>query len=259
MFFIDTHTHLYLAEFNENRNDFEERMLQAGVQLCLLPNIDVESIEALHALHQSNPQRYVPMMGLHPCSVGENAEEDLKVIKNHLFSSPQKYCAVGEIGIDLYWDKSTLEIQRHAFIEQINWAKELNLPIAIHARDAFQEIFDILDEHADAQLSGVFHCFTGNQDECKKALTYSNFMLGIGGVATFKNGGLDKVLPLVPTDRIVLETDSPYLAPVPHRGKRNESAYLRLVAEKVAEIYQLPLIKVAEITTQNAKKLFKIN
>jgi TatD DNase family protein len=254
----DTHTHLYSEEFDADRNEMMQKAIQAGVTRFFVPSIDASYTQKMYDLEKEYPENVFLMMGLHPCYVKpETFEQELLHVENELAS--KKFYAVGEIGIDLYWDKSTLEIQRHAFIEQINWAKELNLPIAIHARDAFAEIFDVLDEHADAQLSGVFHCFTGNQDECNKALSYPNFMLGIGGVATFKNGGLDKVLPSVPTDRIVLETDSPYLAPVPHRGKRNESAYLRLVAEKVAEIYQLPLAKVAEITTQNAKKLFKIN
>jgi len=197
------------------------------------------------------------MMGLHPCSVKKGFENELSIIKNHLFNG--KYSAVGEIGIDLYWDKSTLPMQQIAFKEQITWAKELNLPIVIHARESYQEIFDVIDEVHDNNLKGVFHCFSGNLDQAKKIINYGTFKLGIGGVVTFKNAGLDKTLKEISLEHLVLETDSPYLTPTPHRGKRNESSYLKLIAEKLVEIYNCNFDEIAETTTENAKIIFKLD
>jgi TatD DNase family protein len=195
------------------------------------------------------------MAGLHPTSVNRDTmDEELKSVEKHL--SLPSLCAVGEIGIDLYWDKTFIEEQKSAFSKQVNWAKELNLPIVIHAREAFQEIFDILDELHDDRLKGIFHCFTGNGEQAKKALSYNGFKLGIGGVLTYKKAELDKVLENIDLKNIVLETDSPYLPPVPYRGKRNESSYLVHIAEKLADVYQISIKEVEEITTNNVFELF---
>ena len=196
------------------------------------------------------------MMGLHPCSVKEDFEKELNSIKTYLYNG--NYIAIGEIGIDLYWDKTTLTIQKKAFEEQINWAKELHLPIVIHARDSYEEIFEVLDKIHDSSLFGVFHCFTGSLKQAKKIIDYGNFKMGIGGVVTFKNGGLDKTLQNIELKHLMLETDSPYLSPSPYRGKRNESTHLKLIAEKLAIIYNCTFEEIAEITTRNAKMLFKL-
>lgn len=254
--FIDTHTHLFTEQFDNDRKEVTARAIDAGVSLMLLPNIDVESIPAVKKLAAEFPVNCLPMMGLHPCSVDENWEVNLEIIREELFSG--KYIAVGEIGIDLYWDKTWIQEQKIVFRKQIEWAKELKIPVAIHARDAFSEIFEILDDCYSEELSGVFHCFTGNELEAEKALSYSNFMLGIGGVVTYKKAQLDVVLSNIPLKRIILETDSPYLSPVPFRGKRNESSYLLHIAEKLAEIYSVPLKEVEKITTENAVSLFHL-
>lgn len=229
--------------------------IDAGVTKLLLPNIDLESIDRMHQLVAAFPQNCYAMMGLHPCSVTENYKADLAQLKIHLDKG--KYCAVGEIGIDLYWDKSTLKWQQEAFIEQVNWAKEKNLPIAIHVRDAFDETFELLDHLNDDSLSGVFHCFTGSVEQAEKVLNFGGFKLGIGGVLTFKNSGLDQVIKAIDVEHLILETDSPYLAPTPHRGKRNESEYITLVASKLAEVKEMTIEEIARITTKNAESLFK--
>jgi TatD DNase family protein len=200
----------------------------------------------------------IPMMGLHPSYVKENWMEELKIIETHLFKNPSKYCAVGEIGIDLFWDKTFIEAQKIVFRTQISWAKKLKLPIAIHARDAFDEIFEILDEENDESLKGVFHCFTGSIEQAKKILDYGGFKLGIGGVITYKNSGLTEVLNSVELKHLVLETDAPYLSPAPFRGKRNESAYLSYIIEKISGIYKLSDAIIAEVTSQNAIELFQL-
>lgn len=257
MFFIDTHTHLFSDAFDEDRNEMIQRAIASGVTQMLLPNIDVASIEPMYALCNQYPENCFPMMGLHPGYVGENWEKDLDFIENALFT--RKNVAVGEIGMDLYWDKSFVEQQAKVFKKQVEWAKQLKLPVVIHAREAFDEIFEIVDELNDERLSGVFHCFTGNLDQAKKIESYGGFKLGIGGVLTYKKAGLDEVLKDVPLEMLVLETDSPYLPPTPHRGKRNESAYLLHVAEKLADVKQVSLKEVAEVTSMNAKQLFKLN
>lgn len=254
--FIDTHTHLFSDSFDEDRNDVIYRAIQSGVDTLLLPNIDVDTIDAMHELESEYPKNCFSMMGLHPGSVDENWKEKLEVIKKHLFS--RKYIAVGEIGMDLYWDKSHIDAQREAFKMQVEWAKELKIPIAIHARDAFQEIYEVLDVLDDENLSGVFHCFTGTIEDVKKIEGYHNFKLGIGGVLTYKNAKLDQVIKEVPLDRLILETDSPYLPPTPHRGKRNESSYLLHIAEKLADVYGVPLTEIERQTTETAKKLFNL-
>lgn len=251
---IDTHTHLYSKEFDADRDVMIQAAITAGVEKMLMPNVDLESIAGMHDLAKKYPNHCYPMMGLHPCSVKANFEEELAEIKAWLDKGG--YCAVGEIGVDLYWDKSTLAFQQQAFRTQIGWAKEKKLPIVIHVRDAFNEAFEIVDELNDSTLTGVFHCFSGNLEQARHILDYGGFMLGIGGVATFKNGGLDKVLPEIGLDHLVLETDSPYLAPVPHRGKRNESSYVQLVANRVAELTGTGFSEVNEATTRNALRLF---
>jgi len=254
---IDTHSHLYSEEFDQNRAAVMERARQAGVQQVLLPAIDSHSHRQMNTLCEEYPDFFKAMMGVHPCSVKPDVwKEELTIAKD--FLDRGSYVAVGEIGIDLYWDKTTLGIQQQAFAEQIGWAKTKKLPIAIHCREAFDEIFEVLDSLNDENLSGVFHCFTGNAHQAEKALSYQNFMLGIGGVLTFKNSGLDKVVADIPMQHLVLETDSPYLAPLPFRGKRNESAYTALVAQKLAEVKQLPLSEIVAQTTANAKKMFQL-
>lgn len=254
---IDTHTHMYLDQFNDDLELCMTRALESGVSKSLLPNIDASTIEDVKRLIKKFPGQCIGMMGLHPCSVKDDYKAQLSEIKEELFTG--NYVAVGEIGIDLYWDKTHFEEQKIAFKEQIGWAKELNLPIVIHARDSLTEIFQILDQEADSSLSGVFHCFTGNGEQAEKALSYQNFYLGIGGVYTFKNSGLAESLQNIPLESLMLETDAPYLTPAPYRGKRNETSYTRLVAEKLAEKRDLTLQEVAAITSQNARKLFKLN
>lgn len=254
---IDTHTHLYSEQFDKDRDAMIQRALNEGVKRFFLPNIDSKSIAGMKALFEKYPNNCYAMMGLHPCSVGENIEQELALVEKELASN--KYIAVGEIGIDLYWDKSFQQEQEMAFKKQIEWAKKLELPIVIHCREAFDEILSILDEVNDEQLSGIFHCFTGSLEQANHILNYGDFKLGIGGVVTFKNSGLDKVVEQLNLKDLVLETDAPYLAPVPFRGKRNESSYVSRVAEKLAEIFQLPLAKIAQQTTANALEIFKIN
>lgn len=257
MNFIDTHTHLFSPSFDEDRTEVVERAIQAGVSKLLLPNIDCASIEPMYALCSQFPQNCFPMMGLHPGSVDENWEQSLEMIRKSLFE--RKNFAVGEIGMDLYWDKTFVNEQAEAFRIQINWAKELKLPIVIHAREAFEEIFAIVDELNDERLTGVFHCFTGTVEQADKIKKYGGFKLGIGGVLTYKKSGLDDVLKEVELSEMILETDSPYLPPTPHRGKRNESAYLLHIAEKLADVKQTTLKQIAEITTENARELFNLD
>ena len=256
MNWIDTHTHLYSEQFDEDRDEMMQRAFRDGVDTLLLPNIDKDSIQPMLDLVEKYPKNCQAMMGLHPGSVGADWQEQLSLMKPY-FSS-HKMIAVGEIGMDLYWDKTFIEQQKLAFREQINWAKELQLPIVIHARDAFDEIFEILDDTIDERLTGVFHCFTGNIEQAQKILTYPNFYMGIGGVITYKKAALDEVLIHVPLDKMMMETDSPYLPPVPYRGKRNESSYLVHSAQKLADTHKLKMSDLAEITSANARKLFNI-
>ena len=254
---IDTHAHLYAEEFSEDQTEVFTRAAAAGVHYFLLPNINSESIPLMEKLMKEH-KNTIPMMGLHPSYVKENWMEELKIIETHLFKNPSKYCAVGEIGMDLFWDKTFIEAQKIVFRTQISWAKKLKLPIAIHARDAFDEIFEILDEENDEFLKGVFHCFTGNLEQAAKILDYGGFKLGIGGVITFKNSGLTEVLNSIELKHLVVETDAPYLSPVPFRGKRNESSYLSYIIEKISGIYKLSDAKIAEVTSQNAIELFQL-
>jgi len=255
MIITDTHAHLYSEQFNEDRNQMMQRALDVGVSRFFIPAIDSTYFEAMLDLEKAHPKNIFLMMGLHPTHVKENVAEELAFVKKWL--NKRKFYAVGEIGIDLYWDKTFLKQQQLAFKTQIQWAKEKNLPIVIHCRNSFTEIFEVLEEVNDNKLYGIFHCFTGNLEQAKKAISY-NMKLGIGGVVTFKNGKINTFLNKIPLEHIVLETDSPYLAPTPYRGKRNESSYLTNVLAKVAEIYNITPQKTAEITTQNSKNVFGI-
>jgi len=255
MIITDTHTHLYSEQFNEDRNEMVQRAIDAGVSRFFIPAIDSTYMSAMLELEKEFPTNMFLMIGLHPTHVKENFEEELAFVKKWL--NKRNFYAVGEIGIDLYWDKSTLEIQQKAFKTQIKWAKEKKLPIVIHCRDAFDEIFEILEDEKDETLYGIFHCFTGNLEQAKKAISYQ-MKLGIGGVVTFKNGKIDQFLHEIPLEHIVLETDAPYLAPTPFRGKRNESSYIINVLEKLADIYNVSPQEIAEVTTQNSKNVFGI-
>ena len=256
--FIDTHTHLYAEEFKDDLKEVVEKAIKSGIEKLLLPNIDVESIEGMHQLVEKYPENCYAMMGLHPGYVKEDWEAQLKTIEENLFAHPEKYIAVGEIGMDLYWDKTFQEQQALVFRKQVDWAKALKLPIVIHARDAFDEIFEILDEINTPELSGIFHCFTGNLEQANHILNYGNFKLGIGGVLTYKKAEIDKVIANIDLKNLVLETDAPYLPPVPFRGKRNESSYILHIAEKLADVYGVSLKTIEEQTTQNALELFKL-
>ncbi len=250
---IDTHTHIYLEQFDEDREEMIQRALDSGVEQFFLPNIDSSSIARMLEMEEAWPGRCFAMMGLHPCSVKENFEEELAIVRDWLDERP--FCAVGEIGIDLYWDKSFFEQQKEAFLLQAEWAKELGIPIVIHSREATDILIELAGQAKDERLSGVFHCFSGTEDQARRIIELG-FYLGIGGVVTFKNAGLDKVMENIGLEHVVLETDSPYLAPAPRRGKRNESAYVRLVAEKLAAIKGVSFREVAEVTTKNAERLF---
>ncbi len=251
----DTHTHLYSEQFNEDRSAMIQRAKDAGVSRFFIPAIDSTYTEKMFSLEKENPDSVFLMMGLHPTYVKENYKEELAHVKEWI--DKKKFYAIGEIGIDLYWDKTYLQQQQDAFVTQIKWAKEKGLPINIHCRDAFNEVFEILEAEKSADLNGIFHCFTGNLDQAKQAVN-CNMKLGIGGVATFKNGKIDKFLNEININNIVLETDAPYLAPTPYRGKRNESAYITNVVDKLATIYNLSFDEIAAITTQNSKDIFKI-
>lgn len=255
MVLTDTHTHLYSEAFDEDRDEMIQRAMRAGVKRFFIPAIDSHYTEAMYRLEKDYPEHVFLMMGLHPTSVKENYEEELEKVFEAF--SKRNFYAVGEIGIDLYWDKSTLSIQQDAFKRQIQLAKSKKLPIVIHCRDSFDEIFEVLESEKGDGLFGIFHCFTGTKAQAERAISF-NMKLGIGGVATFKNGKIDQFLNQIPLEHIVLETDSPYLSPVPFRGKRNESSYLKLVAEKVAEIYGITIEEVARITTENSKKVFSV-
>ena len=252
--FIDTHTHLYSEEFDVDRYDRINDAISKGVTKFYMPNVDSSSIEGMLQLEVHFPDQCFPMMGLHPCSVKENFREELAIVKKWL--DMRRFSAIGEIGIDLYWDKTFIKEQELAFREQIYWALEYNYTMVIHCRNAFDEIFSILRSY-EKLPKGIFHCFSGDFIQAEKILSLGNFKLGIGGVVTFKNSGLDKVVEQVPLHDLVLETDAPYLAPVPYRGKRNESAYVPLVAEKIAQVKNISVEEVARVTTQNAIEIFE--
>ncbi|MCZ4245363.1 TatD family hydrolase [Pedobacter punctiformis] len=255
MIFTDTHTHLYYEQDVEKQAQLMERCFENDVNRLFLPNVDVASIAMINDLVRKYPENCFAMAGLHPCDVKEDYTTQLDEIYKSI--DGRNIYAIGEIGIDLYWDKTTLAIQQDAFRKQINWAKELSLPIVIHCREAFDEVFELLESERDEKLRGIFHCFTGNLAQAKQAIDL-NFYLGIGGVVTYKKAGLDLVLADIPLQNLVLETDSPYLAPVPFRGKPNESSYLIYVAQKLADIYGVSIDEIANITTENSKKIFGV-
>lgn len=255
MLLTDTHAHLYSTKFSGDSDAMISRCFQSGVNRVFLPAIDLSTHDAQDALQAKYPEHLFSMMGLHPCSVEPaSVEEELAAIRKRLDTG--KYIAVGEIGIDLYWDKTHAELQKQAFARQIDWALELDLPVCIHSRNAFNECFEIVQAKQNGKLRGVFHCFSDGVAEAQKVVDVG-FYMGIGGVVTFKNSGLDKVVEAFSLDHLVLETDAPYLAPVPHRGQRNESSYIVHVAEKIAAIKNIPVEEVAAVTTENSRKLFR--
>jgi len=251
----DTHTHLYSEQFDKDRDSMIQRAKEIGVSRFFIPAIDSSYTDRMMDLEKKYPDEVFLMMGLHPTSVNENFKEELAAVKKWI--DTRDFVAIGEIGIDLYWDKTFLPQQQEVFRTQIQWAKEKKLPIVIHCRDAFDEIFEVLETEKGDDLFGIFHCFTGTFEQAHKAISY-NMKLGIGGVVTFKNGKIDKFLDEIELKHIVVETDSPYLAPTPYRGKRNESAYISQVVTKLADIYGLSFDEISEITTQNSKAIFGI-
>jgi len=255
MIITDTHTHLYSEAFEDDQEAMMQRALDAGVKRFFVPAIDSTYADSMYHLEHLYPEHVYLMMGLHPTHVKENYEEELQFVEEQF--QKRDFYAVGEIGIDLYWDTSFLQAQQDAFVRQIKLAKKKQLPIVIHCRDAFDEIFEILEQEKDPSLYGIFHCFTGTLDHAKKAIDY-NMKLGIGGVVTFKNGKIDQFLQTLPLKHLVLETDAPYLAPVPYRGKRNESAYILKVLEKLSELYGMSQEEIAVQTTANAKEVFGV-
>ncbi|WP_309614764.1 TatD family hydrolase [Flavobacterium sp.] len=255
MILTDTHTHLYSEEFESDRTEMIQRAIDDGVSRFFVPSIDSSYTQKMYDLEEQFPENIFLMVGLHPTYVKENYLEELAHVETEL--TKRKFYAIGEIGIDLFWDKSFLKQQQHAFQHQIQLAKKYKLGINIHCRDAFDEVFEVLDSEKATNLFGIFHCFTGDFGQAKRAIDL-NMKLGIGGVATFKNGKIDQFLNEIDLKHIVLETDSPYLAPVPFRGKRNESSYTKLVAEKLASIYDLQIEEIARITTENSKQVFGI-
>jgi len=255
MLVTDTHTHLYLDEFLSDIGLLIKEANAKGVSRFFLPNIDSTSVDALTKLSEKYPEQCFPMMGLHPCSVKENWKEELALVEKLL--AEKKYYAVGEIGMDLYWDKTFVKEQEEVFKKQIHLANHYKLPVSIHSRESFEELYTILLSTKKEMPCGVFHCFTGNADQAKRAIELG-FYLGIGGVVTFKNSGLDKVIAEIDLKHLVLETDAPYLAPAPFRGKRNLPEYIVKVAERIAEIKNVPVEEVARITTDNSKTNFGI-
>lgn len=251
----DTHTHLYSEEFDLDRDEMMQRAIANGVSRFFVPAIDSSCTQRMYDLERDYPNNVFLMMGLHPTYVKDNYLEELQHVETEL--ATRKFVAIGEIGIDLYWDKTHLVEQQFAFRKQIQLAKQYRLPIVIHCRDAFDEIFEILEEEKSPELFGIFHCFTGTYEQALKAISY-NMKLGIGGVVTFKNGKIDQFLDQIDLEHIVLETDSPYLAPIPYRGKRNESSYLINIADKLGQIYSLSANEIAAVTTDNSAKLFLI-
>ncbi len=250
---IDTHTHLYLDHFKDDIDDVMQRAISVGVKKFYLPSISSKYNKSMHDLESKFPDRIFCMIGLHPCYVDKNFELEIEFVKEQIKSN--SYKAIGEIGIDLFHEKKYFKQQIIAFEEQIKLALEYDLPIVIHSRESFDEIFEVLKKYKSDKLRGIFHCFTGNEDQAKKIIDL-NFFLGIGGVVTFKNGKISEFLSSIPLDRIVLETDSPYLAPAPYRGKRNESSYLSIIASKLSEIYNLDVSEISRITQQSSNEIF---
>jgi TatD DNase family protein len=258
--FADTHTHLYAEQFDTDRSAMIQRAVQDGVRYMFLPNIDSTSIEQMHQLTALFPENCFPMMGLHPCSVKPDTyDAEMQLVENYLFNTDYRYVAIGEIGIDLHWDKTTLDIQKKAFIQQLEWAKTLQLPVSVHCREAFNETMECIEQVQDGTLKGVIHCFGGGLREAQRVVK-AGFFIGIGGVATFKNRkNLAEAIAKTPIENIVLETDAPYLSPEPYRGKRNESAYIPIIAAVVAQIRECTIAEIAQKTTQNALNIFQIH
>lgn len=253
MYFIDTHTHLFDEQFHQDIDQVILNAQKAHVKACLLPNVDQETIQPMISLAQKYPNYCLPMIGLHPCSVNENFQEILNKI--YLLLNKYKFWGIGETGLDYYWDKTYIKQQKIALQIQAEWAKEKNLPLILHTRDAMYDTIQIIKNCQNGKLKGIFHCFSGSYEQAKEIIKLG-FYLGIGGVVTYKNTKLPETLSKIPLDYIVLETDSPYLSPVPYRGKRNESAYIPIIAQKLADIYQCSIEKIAEVTTTNAQNLF---
>jgi TatD DNase family protein len=254
MHWIDTHAHIYSVDFDKDREEIVERSREAGVNEIYMPNIDHTSVDGMLEIESDHPETCFAMMGLHPCSVKKDFESELYGVEQWL--SKRKFAAIGEIGTDLYWDKSFWEHQKEAFTIQVSWAKKYKLPIVIHSRQSIDETIGLVEPLLGDGLTGIFHCFSGNLNQAKKIISMG-FYLSLGGVATFKNGGLDKVLPEITLDNVVMETDSPYLAPVPYRGKRNEPSYIPLIAGKIAEIKKISLEELQEATSRNSRRIFR--
>lgn len=254
--YIDSHTHIYLDQFDSDIEDAMQRCEDAQVKKLLLPNIDSKTIQRVKALSAKYPTTCYPMMGLHPCSVKENYQDELDILKQELGTG--SYIAVGEIGIDLHWDKTFHTEQIDAFRQQIEWSRELKVPFVIHSRDSLDETIDIVTDMQDGHLQGVFHCFNGTVEQAHR-IKDVGFYIGIGGVLTFKNAGVDKVVQQLDIDNMILETDAPYLAPKPYRGKRNESSYIPLIAQRLAEVKAIDIKEIEKITTENTLKLFQLD
>jgi TatD DNase family protein len=256
MILTDTHTHLYSKDFDADRNSLIQKAIDNGVTRFFMPNVDTETIAGMFQVEKQFPENCFAMIGLHPCSVNNKYQQDLQVMEHWL--SKRKFVAIGEIGIDLYWDKTFFVQQQDAFRKQIQLAQKHNLPYVIHSRSSFDEVMEIVTEYANDYTKAIFHCFSGNVEQAQKVIDAGNFKLGIGGVVTFKNSGLDKVVEAIDLKHLVLETDAPYLAPMPHRGKRNEPDYLLLIAKKIAEIKNITVEEVAAVTTQNSIDVFGV-
>ena len=256
---IDTHSHLFVEEFNEDRSEVMCRAREAGVQHVLMPNIDLSTVEPMLRVCEAYPEFCYPMIGLHPTEVKANYRQDLDALREILVSHPKTFIAIGEVGLDLYWDKTYKQEQLSVLEEQIGWALEYDLPLVIHSREAFAELYNLFSHYKDTPIRGVFHSFTGTAEEAQSLLEFPGFLLGVNGVVTFKKSTLPEALSEVPLSRLVVETDSPYLAPTPYRGKRNESAYIVRVVERLAEIYSCSPEVVAEQTFINATNLFRLS
>ncbi len=252
---IDSHAHIYATEFKNDRAEVIRKAQEAGVIQILMPNVDHTSTDSLLQTETDFPGFCLPMMGLHPCSVKKDFQKELYQVEDWL--GKRSFTAIGETGIDLYWDKTFLSQQKEALLVQLEWAKKYKLPIVLHTRDSFEETYELVAAAQDGNLTGVFHCFSGTPEQAQRVIDLK-FYMGIGGVSTFKNGGLDALLPQVPLEHLLLETDCPYLAPVPYRGKRNEPAYLPLIAQRIADIKQVAVEEVASATTRNTRNLFNL-
>lgn len=251
---IDTHTHLYDEETIELQDAHINRAIQAGVHKMYMPNCDSSTIEGMMGIAQRFPDNCFPMMGLHPCYVKENYKDELAIVEEQL--AKNKFSAIGEIGLDFYWDKTFAHEQKLAFEQQIDWALSYDLPIVIHSRSSTQECLDIVKRKQNGRLVAIFHCFSGTPEQAQRVAGLGGY-IGIGGVVTFKTSNLPEVLRAVSLENVVLETDAPYLAPVPYRGKRNESTYLPLIAQRIADVYEMPLEAIEKVTTANAEKIFR--